>query len=55
MTGKMQARIFDGGLHALAALLHGGIGQADDDNGGQAVRIIHFDFDDDAFQPNHGA
>ena len=52
---KMQARVFDSGLHALAALLHSHIGQAHDDDGGQAVRIIHFDFDDDAFQPDHGA
>ncbi len=28
MTGKMQTRILDGSLHALAALLHGSIRQA---------------------------
>lgn len=55
MTGKMQTGILDRSLHALAAFLHGGIGQADDDDGGQAVGIIHFDFHDDAFESDHGA
>jgi len=55
MTGKMQARVFHGGLHALAALLHSRIGQAHDDDRRQAVRIIHFDFDDDAFESDDGA
>lgn len=42
----------DRGLHTLAALLHGSIGQTDDDNGRQPVGVIHFDFNDNAFEPD---
>ena len=50
----MQTSVLDGSLHALAALLPGGIGQTDDDDGWQTVGIVHFDFDDDAFKPDDG-
>lgn len=53
--GKCKKRgVLDRGLDALAALLHGSIGQADDNDRGQTVGVIYFDLDDDAFKPDHG-
>lgn len=54
VTGKMQARILDSGLHALAAFLHGGIRQPNNRHAGQAVGVIHFDFDDDTIKSHYG-
>lgn len=53
VAGEVQAGVLDSGLDALAALLHGGVGQADDDDGGQAVGIVHFDLDDDTFKSHN--
>jgi len=52
MTREIQAGILDRRLDALAALLHRGIRQANDDNSGQAVAEIHFHFNNDAFKAN---
>ena len=55
MAGKMQNGVLDRGLHALTAFLHSSIGKADNDHRRQAIGIIHFNFDDDAFKSDHGA
>jgi hypothetical protein len=52
MTGEMQTGILDRGLHTLAAFLHSSIRQTDNGHTGQAVGVIHFDFDDNAFKTN---
>ena len=55
LAREEQPGVLDGRLHALAAFLHGGIGQADDGHDGQALAGVHFDLDDDAFQADDGA
>jgi hypothetical protein len=47
---EIQSRVLDRRLHALAAFLYRCIWQTDNDNGRQAVRVIHFHFNDDAFK-----
>lgn len=55
MAREVQPGIFDRRLDPLAAFLHGGIRQANNDDGRQAVAEIHFDLDDDAFESDDGA
>jgi hypothetical protein len=52
MTRKIQPRVLYGSLDALAAFLHGGIRQTNDDHGGQSIAVIHFHFNNDAFKAN---
>jgi hypothetical protein len=35
--------------------LNGGIGQANNDDCGETVGVIYFDFDDDTFKTHYGA
>ena len=53
MTREIQACILHRGLDALAAFLHGSIRQTNNNDGGQAVGIIHFHFNNDAFEADH--
>lgn len=53
--GEVQAAVADGGADALTALFDGGIGQADEGEGGQAAAAVDLDFDDVAFQTEDGA
>jgi hypothetical protein len=55
MTGKMQARILDRGLHSLTAFLYGGVGQTNDDDCWQAVGVIYFDLNDNTLQSDDSA
>ena len=49
--GEAPAAVFERGAHALAALLDGGVGQADQFVGGKPVVDIRFHLDGHAFQP----
>src|SRR5216684_9367108 len=42
---KVEARVYEGGAHPVAALLHFGVRQTDDGERGQAVRQMHLDGD----------
>ncbi len=53
MTRKMQTRILYSSLHTLTTLLHCCIRQANNRHPGQTIGVVHLNFDDDAFQPNH--
>ena len=55
MAGEVQSGVFDGGLNALAAFLHGGIGQADDGYARLTIGVIDFDLDDDSIEADNGA
>ena len=50
-----QAAVLDGGSYTLGGFFDGGIGQADEREGGQAARGVYFDLDDFAFQSDDGA
>ena len=51
VAGEEQAGVLNGRFgHALAAFLHGGVGQSDDDHVGQALPGVDLYFDDDTFQ-----
>jgi hypothetical protein len=43
--GELEAGISNRGAHAFACFLHGGVGQSDHDQGGQAVRDIDLNRD----------
>src|SRR5258706_6915599 len=53
MTGKMQARVLDRGLHTLAALLHGSVWESHNCDTGKSVSVIHFDFDDNSLESDN--
>ena len=55
MTGEMQARVLDCGLHTLTTLLHSGIRQSHNGDTGQTVGVIDFHFNDDAFKTHYSA
>ena len=46
----MQTGVLDRGLYTFAAFLNGGIGQANNDDSGKPIGVIHFDFDNDTFK-----
>ena len=53
MTGKMQTGILDSGLHAFTTLLNSSVGESDNGYTGETIGVIHFDFDDDAFESDN--
>ena len=53
--GKMRAAVLDGGAHPLLRLGDGGVGQADDAEGGQPMPDIDLDLDQRAIQPDDRA
>ena len=52
--GSGQPGVDRGGAHTVARLAEGGIGQADDDEGGQLRRQVGLDLDDRAGEPEQG-
>lgn len=55
LEGKEQSRILDGRPHALATLVHGGIGESHDHKEGTPVRNIHLNLDGDAVETENRA
>ena len=52
---KLVARVPDGRAHSLPGLLHGGVGETDDDERGQAVGDIDLDGDERRLESPEGA
>ena len=50
-----EARVLDGGAHALARLLHLGVGEPDDGEGRQAAAEVHLDGDFRRIRAGEGA
>ena len=50
LHGELAAGVADGGADALARFLHGGVGQADDGEGGQAGGDVDLHVDDGAVE-----
>ena len=53
--GKLATRVANGSAHAVLALPHGGIRQANDHHARNALADIHLDLDQHAVQPHDGA
>ena len=52
---ELTSRVPDGGAHTFAGLLHGGVRQPDDREGGQPGGDIYFDLDDHAVEADDRA